>query len=73
MLITLTDGSRSANSNISEVGLSTKPARSLEKFTEYSCDQRPRRGPYADAELFKFRPVGDSSDPVFRYQFARQV
>ncbi len=30
MLIILTDGSRSANSNISEVGLSTKPARSLE-------------------------------------------
>jgi hypothetical protein len=39
MLITLADESGSANCNISRVGLSTKPARSLEKFTEGSGHQ----------------------------------
>ena len=34
MLITLADGSRTVQCSISEVGLSTKPARSQEKLTE---------------------------------------
>ena len=41
MLIIHMDGSRRKQLSISETGLSTKPARSLEKFTEGSGGQRP--------------------------------
>ena len=43
MLITLADESKTVQSSISKVGVSTKPARSLEKFTEGCGDQRPSR------------------------------
>ena len=43
--MTLADGSRRQQCSISEIGLSTKPARSLEKFMEGSGDQPPSRRP----------------------------
>ncbi len=73
MLIVLEDGPRRKQSSISEIGLSTKPARSLEKFTEDSGDYRLSRGPEPRRRAVWVRPVDDSSDPVFRCQFARQV
>src|SRR6185295_4628261 len=61
-LSTLADGSRVDQCNTSEMCLSTKPARSLEKFMEGSCDQ-------GGAILAALRRVGDNFDRVFRYLF----
>ena len=74
MLILLADGSRRAQSNISEVGVSTKPARSLEKSSKDSAiTGLAGRDPYACCRAVAIRPVGGSFDPVFLYQFARPV
>ena len=44
------DGSRSEECSISETGLSTKPARSLEKFTDGSSRHKPGWKPRIPAQ-----------------------
>ena len=69
----IVDGSKPLKSSILEVGLSTKSARSQEKFTEASTITDVSETYLPDAERFGLRRAGDSSGQVFLYPFAHQA